>query len=271
MPWKGLSSWSVPVLSTQEKETRPGIVSGLTYQYVTYYPLPINLAPTCLGILPVTRGECSTRMRLLSKVSPVYFQESDKTSVLRPGLNKLAPHEWLVVDEDFVQFYRNKLQCREFHCDKVFQALPGSEAAQRELQNLVIDHLVNDHSNSYQVLSGLINHSPSDLRWPLDNKSLWHTSLWIQEDLFLMELRGDGYYLTAPNVCAPSNWALEKKGRSLDDIHKPFPGHSRELSRRTNRLFASLKPDRPPLRFNWSVRNTARTFLAQGFGAGESG
>lgn len=200
-------------------------------------------------------------MRLYSKVSPVYFPESAQTSVLRLGLNKLAPHEWLVVDEDFSQFYRNKLQCREFHRDKVFQALPGSEAAQRELQDLVIDHLTNDHSNSYQVLSGSISHTPSGSRWSLDNESLWHTSLWIQEDLCLMELRDDEYFLTAASVSAPSNWALEEKiGRSLDDIHNPVPGYARELSRRTNRLFASLKPDRPLLRFNWSVQNSAELF-----------
>ena len=76
-----------------------------------------------------------------------------------------------------------------------------------------------------------------------------------------MELRGDDYYLTAASVCAPSNWALEEKiDRSLDDIHQSVPGYGQQLSRRVNRLFANLKPERPLLRFNWSVQDTAELF-----------
>ncbi|MBT8148192.1 MAG: DUF3445 domain-containing protein [Gammaproteobacteria bacterium] len=200
-------------------------------------------------------------MRLVTKVSPVYLPEPDQTSVLRLGLRKLPSPEWLLVDADFMQFYRNKLQLRENQSDKVFQALPGSEPAQRELQKLVIHHLANDHSNKYEVKHGSISQVESGLGWTLDDESLWSTSLWIQEDVCLMELQDDEYRLTAASVCAPSNWALEQKiGRSLDDIHQPVPGYARQLSSRVNRLFASLKPDKPLLRFNWSVQDSNELF-----------
>lgn len=181
--------------------------------------------------------------------------------MLRLGLRKLAPQEWLVVDDDFEQFFHNKQQSRERYGEKVYQALPGSEAAQLELQNLVMAHLINDHSNTYEFSRESITHRSCDLRWRVDDESLWHTSLWIQEDICLMELHGDDYRLTAASVCAPSNWALEEKiGRSLDEIHHPVPGYAQQLSGRVNRLFTSLKPDKPLLRFNWSVQKSSELF-----------
>ena len=150
---------------------------------------------------------------------------------------------------------------QELYPDKVYQALPSSEAAQQEFQHLVIDHLKNDHTNKYKISNESIGHVHCNLSWFLDDESLWHTSLWIQEDVCLMELRGDEYCLTAASVCAPTNWPLEEKiGRSLDDIHKPVPGYGRYLSQRVNKLFASLKPYKPLLRYNWSVQNSTELF-----------
>jgi hypothetical protein len=200
-------------------------------------------------------------MQLISKVMPVYLPEPDQATVLRLGLRKLDPGDWLVVDNDFTQFHDNKLHTRTAHGDKVYAALPGSEPAQQELRQLVLGHLTNDHSSKYEISGSKIAHRDCNLSWSLDDESLWQTSLWVQEDICLMELRDREYCLTAASVCAPSNWPLEQKmGCSLDDIHGPVPGYGQQLSRRVNRLFANLKPDRPLVRFNWSVQELPELF-----------
>jgi hypothetical protein len=200
-------------------------------------------------------------MYLLSKVMPVYLPEPDQATVLRLGLRKLDPGDWLVVDDDFRQFHDNKLHTRAAHGDRVYGALPGSEPAQQELRQLVFYHLLNDHSSNYEVTGSKIAHRDCNLSWSLDDESLWQTSLWVQEDICLMELRDRQYCLTAASVCAPSNWPLEQKmGCSLDHIHGPVPGYGQQLSRRVNRLFANLKPERPLVRFNWSVQEFPELF-----------
>ena len=200
-------------------------------------------------------------MYLISKVQPVYLPEAKQHSVLRLGLKTLDHQEWLVVDDDFGQFYENKMQVRKLHGDKVYGSLPGSEPAQQELQRLVLGHLTNDHSNKYEITGKTINNLPCNLSWPLDDFTLWHTSLWVQDDICLMELRDGEYCLTAASVCAPSNWALEEKiGRSLDAIHGTIPGYAQRLSRRVNKLFANLKPARPLLRYNWSIQDSPELF-----------
>lgn len=235
-------------------------------------------------------------MHLNSKVSPVYLPEPDQRSVLRLGLKRLDPRQWLIRDADFATFYQNKLAGAERHADKVYRALPGSEPAQQELRALILDHLVQDHGEYYRVQQNRLIYQPAGISFPLDEQSLsqtshsqssrsqpslsktsisepspsqaslfqsslWQTSLWVQEDLCILEPHDGTFTLTAASVCAPSNWKLEDKiGCSLDQIHGPVPGYGRELSRRVNRLFTSLKPDKPLFRFNWSIQTAPELY-----------
>jgi len=194
-------------------------------------------------------------MLLHSRVKPVYLPEPDQHTVLRLALRRLDPRVWLVVDEDFPAFHQHKLFVRQAGFDKVYQALPCSEAAQQELHTLVLDHLVQDHPDSFQPQDGEIACLALGRRFPCAFESLWHTSLLVQEDLCILEPEGETFRLTAASLCAPSNWLLEHKiGRTLDVIHEPVPGYQAVLAARVRRLFASLKPDKPLLRFNWSVQ-----------------
>jgi hypothetical protein len=205
-------------------------------------------------------------MLLNSKASPIYLPEPDQRSVLRLDLKRLDPRQWLIRDADFGEFYRNKLIAAETLADKVYRALPGSEPAQQELRALILDHLVRDHGGHYRVEQNRLVCLPAEISFPLDGQSqtqslyhstLWQASLWVQEDLCILEPQDGTFVLTAASVCAPSNWKLEEKiGCSLDQIHSPVPGYGRELSMRVNRLFNSLKSAKPLFRYNWSVQST---------------
>jgi hypothetical protein len=196
--------------------------------------------------------------------------ESGQTTVLRLGLQSLDAAQWMPTDSDLPRYHQHKLWARQQYGDKVYQALPGSEAAQAELQALLLQHLLDDQAALYRREGNRLVHAPSQLSWDLTDHSLWQTSLWVAEDLCLLEADGDGdYRLTAASVCAPSNWPLEEKmGANLDRIHDPVPGYEQELAARVNRLFASLQPHKPLLRFNWSLQRDSELFWRKDLGSG---
>lgn len=194
-------------------------------------------------------------MQLNTTVQPVYLPESEQKAVARLGLHPLADCDWLDIDGDFSQFHCHKIEQGELRLQSVYGQLRGSEAAVAELSKLLEQHLLVEHGSDYaRTKSGLL-HRPSGLEFPLPAENLWQTSLWIQEDICLLQQIDSEFQLTAASVCSPSNWhPADKIGRSLDRIHKPVPGYEEQLSQRVNTLFAALKPDKPLLRYNWSLQ-----------------
>ena len=186
-------------------------------------------------------------MRLNSQVAPHYLPDLQQQTVLRLGLQALNPSTWMQRDQDYLQFLRHKQSVVQQFPTKVYGALPESEAAQVEFHQCLLAHLQDDHA-----------------RVELPEKrfvSLWQSSLAVQEDICLLEQRGDRYILTAASVCSPSNWKLEEKiGRDLDMIHRPVPRYDHALSARVNRLFHKLKVDAPLLRYNWSLQDSNELF-----------
>lgn len=200
-------------------------------------------------------------MHLNSTAEPVYFPESGQASVLRLGLQPLAKSEWMLVDSDLPQFHRHKLEQEELHFDRVCQQLPQSVPAQTEFSQLLLKHLVNDQSSLYQLKDNKLTHDSANLNWSLQESNLWQSSLWIQEDICILELADDRYHLTAASVCSPSNWNLDEKiGRSINVIHDPVPGYREQLSQRVNRLLEGIKPGKPVHRFNWSIQHGNELF-----------
>lgn len=194
-------------------------------------------------------------MHLQSKTKPPYFPESDQSTILRLGLHPLQHKDWLVVDEDFLQFQQHKQQMGKLHHNKVFQALPTSRPAQQEFGNYLLHYLQQHRPRQYQIDGDNLTHTESASGWPIATEDLWHSSLWIQEDICLMEESDAGYVLSAASLCSPSNWKLEDKiGKTVDRIHDPVPGYQQELADRVNRFLRGIKTNKPMLRYNWSLQ-----------------
>lgn len=194
-------------------------------------------------------------MQLISTIDPIYFPDPDQTTVMRMGLAPLPDEEWMLVDSDLPQFYRHKLEQEALHKQRVYQALPQSSAAQQEFGRLLQLHLLRYHDYVLSDDGEKLLHHEFGLEWDGAASDLWHSSLWIEEDICILEQIDDDYCLTAASVCSPSNWIMEEKiGRSVDVIHDPVTGYHREMGAKVNRLLHGLKAHKPIQRLNWSIQ-----------------
>lgn len=187
----------------------------------------------------------------------MYFPEADQQSVLRLGLHSIPVEQWLHMDEDFSLFQQHKLASLRRHPDKVYAQLPGAGKACDELGEFLRDHLQTCWAELFTLGQSGLSHIPTGLNWPTQPRSLWESSLWIQDDICLLE-QDEGqneYIMTAASLCSPSNWKLEDKiGKSIDWIHDPVPGYKEQLAMRVNKLISGMAPVKPVMRFNWSLQ-----------------
>ncbi len=188
-----------------------------------------------------------------------FMQSAD---MVHMGLQRLNQSQWIQPCRNLPNYVHNKLRARRSLGDRVFAQLPQSFAAQRELRQLLLLHLRRDHGREYFAGTSRLHWRAdgASLCWPLaDNpEPLWSASLWVADDLCLLQPGKRGYELTAASLAAPSYWRLEEKiGRPLEGIHGPVPGFREKLSAQVARFFEHLLPDYPVWRANWSVVNSA--------------
>ena len=73
----------------------------------------------------------------------------------------------------------------------------------------------------------------------------------IQEDICILERRGEEHVLSAALLCFPAAWTLaEKLGRPLTRIHVPVPAYDDGIAARVQRLFDGVQAGRPLWRAN---------------------
>ncbi|MEO1734189.1 MAG: DUF3445 domain-containing protein, partial [Pseudomonadota bacterium] len=73
----------------------------------------------------------------------------------------------------------------------------------------------------------------------------------VQEDLCILQKRGDEHVLTAAALCFPAGWTLaEKFLKPLVRIHVPIERYDANVAKRVQRLFDGVQAGRPLWRFN---------------------
>ena len=86
------------------------------------------------------------------------------------------------------------------------------------------------------------------IAWDSPLKTLGHL---VQEDICVLEKRGEEHVMTAAVLCFPANWRLaEKINRPLTGIHDPVEEYDDNIARRVQRLFDGVKVGQPLWRFN---------------------
>lgn len=181
------------------------------------------------------------------------------------GLKPLNLSEWIEIDANFVQQMEWKRQLLSDHHDQVVASLPESIAAQQEVLDELIMHVLKFYPQWYQQQAGELHSSLTGQTWKLADfvqQPLDLAGQLVQEDWCLLLPQDGAYVLVAGSVCFPFRWRLQDKlGRSLASIHTPVPGYAEKLSRSVDGVFDRLQVDYPVVRFNWGITDTPNLFL----------
>ncbi|MEL7257770.1 MAG: DUF3445 domain-containing protein, partial [Pseudomonadota bacterium] len=174
----------------------------------------------------------------------------DVSSKSLPGTMPLDMHDWLWQDEAFAAQMALRDELIQSRPRDVIAMQDGSEEAAQELLDTVLTWL-GEHGKDYRIETRQVTR-PDGVTIPLDRDAPMVTlGRLVQEDLCLMQKRGDEHVLTAAVLCFPANWYLsEKIGRPLTMIHDPVPDYDASIAQRVQRLFDGVQPERPLWRFN---------------------
>jgi hypothetical protein len=189
--------------------------------------------------------------------SPRYLPHMQQPEVLQMGLAPLGTAHWIETDNHLKTYHDHKLLQRARLAEQVCCATPGSLPAREELAAMLLEHLLTAQADVYRREAGTLHCLAGGYSVPIAaDEPLWNCSLWVADDLVIMEKEAGEYRLTAASLCSPSHWRLEDKfDRSMRSIHDPIPGFHSALSARIDRFFEHLKPEHPVVRGNWALQD----------------
>ncbi|WP_338001501.1 DUF3445 domain-containing protein [Aminobacter anthyllidis] len=174
------------------------------------------------------------------------------------GLKQAEPRDWIELDSHLEAYLSEKNRLYATIPDKVFVAEPDTRAAQQEVLDLLVAHLIERYPETYRLEGGRCIIGGTDRVVDVANAGdnpLIAASKLVQEDLILMRQGENGWRLTAGSLCFPSSWRLtEKFGKAIHDIHGPVPGFG--PGTRMAELIARMFDKLAVLveRFNWSIQ-----------------
>ncbi|MEL6915822.1 MAG: heme-dependent oxidative N-demethylase subunit alpha family protein [Pseudomonadota bacterium] len=149
-----------------------------------------------------------------------------------PGMQILAPRDWLVFDEaEAAQCALLRRLLGERRAE-VVAAMPGTEALTSEACAVISEHLARDHGRPgvarFEDLAG-----------------------GVQEDVILLEKRDGAHVMVAALLCFPASWTLaEKIGRPMARIHAPVAAIDARMDAMIEAVFAAVTHARPLWRYN---------------------
>ncbi len=169
----------------------------------------------------------------------------------------MDPADWIIVDEAYAAQMKTRAQLLAQRRDKVLAMDAKARSAALELLDAVLNVLAT--RADFAVTDQQVQR-PDGMRVMLDrNDPMGTLGHLVQQDLCLMEKRGDEHVLTAAVLCFPASWTLaEKFMRPLTGIHVPVDSYDDSMARRVQRLFDGVQVGRPLWRFNalWYVDPT---------------
>jgi dimethylamine monooxygenase subunit A len=165
-----------------------------------------------------------------------------------PGVAPCEAEDWLRVDDayDAQMRYRSALIAGR-PLDVLYEP-EGARAASSEVlrEALAILPQLGFDVEDRRVLCP--DGREVDLDWQAPLRCLGHL---VQEDICVLQKRGDEHVLAAAVLCFPANWRLaEKVEQPLTAIHVPVDEYDANIARRVHRLFDGVQVGRPLWRFN---------------------
>ena len=201
---------------------------------------------------------------------PLYTPYDGSARPFQIGLKPLDPEAWIDVDERLGAYLEEKARLRENHRDEVFVAEVGTEAAQAEVLEMLIEHLPRRFPEIYQQHGTEMEIVPLRRAVPLAPAGLAPLQVaasLVQEDLVLLRRSENGWRLVAAALDFPSSWSLKEKfGRPMHEVHGPVPGFGAGTRNAAmiERMFDHLRVEMPVIRWNWSLFGDERLFHPEG-------
>src|SRR4051794_11701829 len=158
--------------------------------------------------------------------TPRHTPYDGSSRLFQIGLKPLALADWIDVDERLPAYLGEKDRLFAERPDEVFAAEPGTEAAQREVLELLAAHLPARFPEIYRRVGEAISVAPDRLVPLAGNEPpLLTAARLVEDDLVLMRRGETGWRLAAASLSFPSSWSLrEKFGRTIHEVHGPVPG-----------------------------------------------
>ena len=174
-----------------------------------------------------------------------------------PAMRPVALADWLRVDDAYAAQLALKADLIATRRADVIAVRNGAGAALDELLGYVLAHLPDGFAVSGDAVT-----RPDGVTVALDlDDPLLTLSQIVQEDLCILEKRGDEHVLTAALLCFPSSWTLAQKiGKPLGAIHVPVAEYDENIARRVQRLFDGVQVGRPLWRANFLRYDDAALF-----------
>lgn len=165
-----------------------------------------------------------------------------------PGIQPLAPEEWLRFDDGFAAQMRHRERLLRQRREAVLQLSTAAEPAAQEL----LDHVLEVRYGADPATPSVLR--PDGQRVTLDRKDPFGSLGRIaQQDFCLLE-RPEGraeHVMTGAILCFPASWTLaEKIMKPLLAIHGTVRAYDAGLAARVQRLFDGVQVGRPLWRFN---------------------
>lgn len=178
------------------------------------------------------------------------------------GLKPLDVDEWIDADERLVADLAEKDRLAATRWGEVFAAEADTEAAQAEVLTLLAEHLPRRFPQLYRRDGDTMLVAGRTVALEAE-PALWTAARLVQEDLVIMRRGEAGWRLAAAMLCFPSSWRLaEKFRRPIHEMHAPVPGFGRGTrnAELIARMFDSMRPETPMIRWNWSLYGDAELF-----------
>ena len=164
-----------------------------------------------------------------------------------PGIQPLAGEPWFLQDEAYVQQMARRCHLIENQRPDVIATRDADDTVVQQMLDNVLGHLPKGFEvNSEAVICPDGRHVPVDRSDPFVTLGRI-----LQDDICLLEKRGEEHVLTGAVLCFPASWRLrEKIGHPLTHIHIPVRSYTDDIARRVQRLFDGVRVGHPLWRFN---------------------
>jgi dimethylamine monooxygenase subunit A len=181
------------------------------------------------------------------------------------GLRPMIPESWILIGEEHSQRMQEKRERLDKALPFYYRTLPESTAAQRELRDRVVTHLLKDHPQSFERSGSVVRALRTDQTLDCDDRvsePLLQLSYLLEEDFMLLqEAHGRPRIVAAANAYSSSGRLVSSVGYDVQWAHQPVPGLTQRLGTRIDRVLGSVHVATPCERFNWQITPIATVFF----------